>query len=367
MSSKNILDKLKDSLNDMLDFGPKGIIGIDIGLSAIKLAEVVEVSKGSYQVNRYASWPLNEGVLIEDEIQKEDELIEALRSAFKKLNSGAKNICIGLYGPNTIIKRMQMAAGSVEEIEDQVMWEAEQYLPFSIEEGNISFSIIGENSGGGVDVIVGAARKSLVHTFKDLLERINLKVKIVDLGAAALINVFDSVIDENERDKTWILIDVGAQKTHFIIYKNQAMVFYKEMNIGGLTITEEIQRQMGVNYEEAESLKIFGDGSGNVPEEIGMINFQVVEMFLAEFKKTIDFWINSTSEEVFDGCYISGGSSTIPGLRDGLQDLFGVEVKTFNLFERFSYNEKYISNEESDEIALRGVCAVGLAMRKISK
>lgn len=369
MDLKNIIEGIKDSINDSFQMGPRGVIGIDIGLSAVKMAEVNQTSEGNYKINRYASVDLPEGTIIEDEIQKEDEILRALQKCLEDLGSPSKFACVGISGPNTLIKRLQLAGGSPEEVEDQVSWETEQYLPFPIDEGNISFSVIGENQGGGIDVIIGAAKKSVVNTFKDLIERSNLKVKIMDHTAAATLNVIENVLGDEikEKGKTWIILDIGAQKTHFMIYKNGVLVFFKEMTIGGLTITEEIQRQMGVNYMEAESLKIYGDGSGNIPEEIVELINQVLDSFFAEIKKTLDFWTSSTSEESFDGCIITGGSTMLPGLPEALQELLETEVQVLNPFSVMTFNKNHIDESMINDIAFKGVGAIGLAMRTLAK
>ena len=369
MNLSDAISKLKDKIEDMFYVGPKGVIGIDIGLSAIKLAEVIQTSPGVYKINKYASIALPEGTIIEDEIQKEDEILKALQKGIKELNSSNKFVCLGLSGPNTIIKRLQLAGGASEDLEDQVIWEAEQYLPFPIEDGNVSFSVIGENPGGGVDVIIGAAKKNVIDSFKEIIERSKLKVKIIDLNAAATINVFEEVMGEEvkSKGKTFIVMDLGAQKTHFMIYKNGVLVFFKEINIGGLTITEEIQRQMGVNYHEAESLKIYGDGSGNIPEEIVELINQVLDSFFSELKKTVDYWVHSTSEEAFESCIITGGSALIPGLPEALQELFETNVQILNPFTTMPYNQNNITEDMINEIAYKGVCAIGLAMRSLPK
>ncbi len=369
MNLKDFISKIRDKIGDIFYVGPKGVIGIDIGLSAIKFAEVIQVSPGVYKINKYASVALPEGTIIEDEIQKEDEILKAFQKGIKELNSSNKFVCLGISGPNTLIKRLQLPGGSDEDLEDQVTWEAEQYLPFPIEDGNVSFSIVGENPGGGTDVIIGAAKKSVIDSYKDIVERSALRVKIVDLNAAATINVFEEVMGEEikNKGKTYIVMDIGAQKTHFMIYKNGILVFFKEINIGGLTITEEIQRQMGVNYNEAESLKIYGDGSGNIPEEIVELINQVLDVFFSELKKTVDYWVNSTSEEAFESCVLTGGSALIPGLPEALQELFDTNVQILNPFTTMPYNQNNITEDMINEIAFKGVCAIGLAMRSLPK
>ncbi len=369
MDLKNLTSAIQDQINDILAPSTVGVIGIDIGMSAIKFADVTKLSDGSYKVNKFVSKNLPDGTVIEDEIQKEDELLSILQEGLKDLNSSLKTVCLGLSGPNTLIKRLQIAGGLAEEVEDQVTWETEQYLPFPLDEGNISYSVVGENSGGGLDIIVGAVKKTVLATFKDLVERANVKVKVVDLNPAAVFNVFEYVMGESamSKGKTWILMDLGAQKTNFMICKNGILVFFKEINIGGLTITEEIQRQMGVSYEEAESLKIYGDGKGNIPEEIVDLINQVLDTFFSELKKTVDFWSSSTSEEEFDGCVITGGSSQINGLAEALQELFETEVQILNPLDKMTYNQNNISEEVMSDLSSRGVCAIGLAMRIFSK
>ncbi len=369
MASQNILDTIKNKIGDAFSLGASGLVGIDIGLSAIKMAVLNKQSDGSYKIMNYASVDLPEGTIGEDEIQKEDEFLKAMQIAIKKLDTSNRIACVGLSGPNTLIKRLQIAGGTNEEIEEQAIWETEQYLPFPIEEGNISYSLVGDNQSGGVDVIIGAAKKSVVTYYKDIVERTGFKVKIVDHCAAAVLNVFEHVMGEDAAKigTTWILVDMGAQKSNFLIYKNGRLVFYKEINVGGLTATEEIQRQMGVNYSEAESLKIHGDGSGNIPEEIVEITNQVSEIFFSELKKTIDFWTNTTSDETFDGCVITGGGSQALGLVEALKELLDTDVQILNPFKVMSYNKNNISEENIEEIASKGVCAIGLAMRSIPK
>ena len=199
MAATNILTTIKDSISDFFQVGSKGIIGIDIGFSAIKIAEASKMSDGSFKILHYASVNLPEGSIIENEIQKEDEILQALQLCLKQLRSSNRFACVGISGPNTIIKRLQLASGPDEEIEDQVSWEIEQYLPFPIDEGNVSYSIVAENQSGGVDVIIGAARKTVINSFKDVLERGGVKVKIVDLCAAATLNVVESVMPKDFR------------------------------------------------------------------------------------------------------------------------------------------------------------------------
>ncbi len=366
MDAEKILNSIVDQVKDSLKLGPKTLFGVDIGLSAVKVAEI-EKKGDDYKLVKYASVMLPEAVMIEDEIQKEDEILAALAKAMKQAKITNTQVCIGLFGPNTVARKLQLAGGSDEEIEDQVNWEAEQYLPFSLDESTVAFHMIGENEGGGVDVVIAAARNDVILNFRSLLEKANLKVKVIDMGMLAITNVFEQVMGErlDTLGESWLIVDIGAQKTEFIIYKNNMIIFTKEMSIGGVMITEEIQRQMGVNYFEAEELKIKGDGNGNLPEEIVQIIDDVVEAFYSEIKKTIDFYVSSTSDESLVGCLMTGGGVLIPGLIEGLEALLGVEVSVLNPFDGIDFDKKVFNEEQINEIAYTSVTALGLAMRQI--
>jgi len=353
-----VIGEIKDSLG----IGPKTVIGIDIGLSGIKVAEIVKTKKG-YILQSFAIENLAEGVLIEDEIQEEEQIRKSLKDALEKAGIEARFASLGLYGPNTVARKLQLAGGSEDDIADQVAWEAEQYLPFNLEESSVDFHVIGENEGGGIDVIIAAVRSDVLSSFRRLIEP-TLKLKIADLSLISLVNLFEVTMKDrlDVMNESWVIIDFGAQYTQFVIYKSNMIVFTKEIPVGGSMITEEIQRQMGVNYYEAEDLKINGDENGNLPEEILGIIDNVVENFLIEISKTINFYVTSTNDETFVGCMITGGGAEVPGLVDALGAVLKVEVDILNPLDVIEVNSKRVKSEEQ-EIVFRGAVAIGLALR----
>lgn len=366
MDLKPIIDQYSKKFKDVFDFGPKTLIGLDIGQSAIKAAVLSSDKKSiSFKLEYFNYVSLSEGAIIEDEIHREEEIVEAIKQIAKGAGAGVNKVCLGLAGQSTISRRLQLAGGSVEEIEEQVSWEAEQYIPFNPEESSLSFHVVGENEGGGVDVVVASARNGLIQTFKELVEAADLRVKIVDLNALAVLNLFRFVKEENlDQDKSVILMDVGAQNTQFLILRNGNLVFTKEMTMGGVMVTEEIQRQMGVNHRDAENLKTVGDSNGNLPEEVVEIIESVNKGFLADVKKTLEFYITSTSDESFENIFVTGGGALTPGLIEGLESTLGLSVEFINPFERIDYGKNF-SEQELETIGAIGVAAIGLAMRKI--
>lgn len=343
----------------------KQIAGVDIGASSVKIA-VIEGSEKSPTLTNFSIVPLPEGTIIQDEIQRPEDLAAGILEASENVGANPLICAVGISGTMTTARKLQLAGGTDEEIEDQVLWEAEQYLPFDIDTSTLDFHLVGENEGGGVDVIIGAAKNELIESYKDVVEETGGIVKVVDLGILAVTNIFELVMGKNieSSEESYLILDIGAAKTFFIIYKGGMMVFSKEVEVGGGDITEEIQRQMGLNYQEAEDLKIHGDPNGNLPEEILEIIDIVTEKIFGDIKKTIDFYVSSTSDESLVGCFVTGGGALIPGLLEGLEALLGVDVSVLNPFDAISYNEKKFTEEEINQIAYQGVQALGLAMRK---
>ncbi len=367
--AQELMRKGVNYVKDTFNLRPKSVVGIDLGSKTLKVAELVKTKGENYKLSRYATVDLPEGTIMEDEIVKEDDLIKAIQKACRDAKITAEVACIGLSGLNTTVKKLQMPAGNDEEIEDQIFWEAEQYINFSPEEAAIGFYKIGANEGGGIDVILGAAKNELIQRFKEVVEKTGLIVKIVDLNVLALVNVFEYVLEETlqEPNISWLLVEIGAQKTNFVIYRNKSLVFSKEIGFGGMMITEEIQRRLAVNFVQAEDLKTRVDENGNLPENVVEIINEMLENFFGEIKKTIDFYLKTTSDETFARCYLTGGSSMLAGLITNLEELLDLEVEILNPFTRFQYDDRKIDESQIGTIAYTGVVALGLAMREWKK
>jgi type IV pilus assembly protein PilM len=364
------LSVVKDFLFDVLGLGSKGLIGLDIGQHSIKIAEVFPVGRGSnktFKLMKFHYLVMPEGTIIEDEVQNNEDFIELLKQVFDEAKIKNKNVCLGLSGPNTVCKRVQIGATDEQDLQGQIEWEAEQYIPFDQDEATLAHSIIGQNAGGGYDVMIAAIHNVTGETYQGFCSESGLKVKILDLNMFALNNVFEHVHSHNIIDNSpgILLIDFGAQTTKLVIYKNKAPIFTREMNLGGSNITEEIQRQLGESFGNSEELKKSGDDQGNLPEEILEIIEMNLDSFFEEIKKTIDFFLTASSEQGLSMCFITGGSALLPGLMEGLENILGIEVSLLNIFEKIEYEEKNFNEEHLNFAAHYGAVAVGLAMRSM--
>jgi type IV pilus assembly protein PilM len=359
------VSELTDKLQEIIGgFSNGPTVGVDLGSHSIKVCEI-SGGKGKLKLERFAAINLGEAVIIEDEFQKPDEIIGALKNALRVAGSKSRNVSVGLYGQNTMTKRLSVPDGTQEEIQDSIIWESEQYIPFGADESEVSFSIIGDTVGGGKDVLLVAARTEVVEHFQDLLKEAKLIPKIVDLNVVAASNLFEmtAVALDPSLNEGAILIDWGAQSVKIIIYRNGGPIFTKELAVGGSLVTEEIQRQMALSYEEAEDLKISQDAQGNLPEEILGIAQGLLEGHIAEVKKNLNFYISAGSTEQITKCFVFGGGARSPLLIPMLTELLGIEVQVFNPFE-FGLSAVGKLKDMQDQIASTGVTAMGLALRK---
>ncbi len=358
---------LKEQIDELLGkLSPGGVFGIDIGAHSIKVCEISGNPK-KFKVDKFGAFVLSEAAIIEDEFQKPSEIVEGLQEAMKRAGIKSKTGCLGLYGPNTMTKRLNVPEGTKEEIEDHIMWEAEQYITFGADESQISFHIIGENEGGGKDALVAAARTDVVERFSAILADAKITPKIVDLNVLALSNIFEEVYadDLDEYSEGSLILDLGAQSTKVIVYKRGGPIFTKELPIGGGLVTEEIQRQMGVSYEEAEDLKTNGDENGNLPQEIlNIINTQIDQQ-VAEIRKNINFYISQGSAEKVNFCFVTGGNSLLPGMIEKLSAATSLEVKRIDVFSKIKIDERK-AEKSLDHLSAISAIAIGLAMRKVN-
>jgi type IV pilus assembly protein PilM len=356
---------LPKQISDLIgSLSSKDLLGIDIGTHSVKVSAVSPLGKGNYKILGFASVAIGEAVIIEDEIQKIEDVVAALEAAVRLSGVKSNAACLGIYGPNTITKRMAVPDGSPEDVEDHIMWESEQYIPFGVDDSEIVHQILRENEGGGFDAIMAAARADMIESFMQVCVQAALQVRIVDMSVFAINNFFEALyFDDLERlsDVGAVIIDFGAQTTKAMVYKDNGPLVTKEINIGGVLVTEEIQRQMGISYEEAEDLKISGDDSGNVPEEFIEIFDAHIEAIIEEVKKTVSYYIQSGAEKITE-CYITGGSLYLSGLIQALEVALECEVIIMDPREKFKVAKK-MDESMLELIGATGAVSLGLSMR----
>jgi len=367
MSNVSLKDQISSVLQGLSLGSSATIVGLDIGMSGVKVTELVKISSNSFQLNNFGFHPLTEGIIIDDQFHQPDLLKTAIKSAFAQGGIKSKSICYGFPSQNTVIKKMHAPIGTRQEIEDHISWEAEQFLPFGADNAAISVYIPegGEKQKEGVDVVMVAAKQDLVSNYDTLLKEAGFNVKIIDLQILSLINVFEISYSEEmeEYKKGTLLVDFGAQTTKILVYKEGLPIFTKVLSIGGVNVTEEIQKEIGLSFEEAEDLKLMRDDKGNTPQEITTIVMKIADKIVTQVKESINFYLSSSGQDRIFRCMATGGNLQLPGVLEALAKHTNLSVEIMDPFKKIKIKNKKISSEMLEQISYVGAVSIGLALR----
>jgi type IV pilus assembly protein PilM len=341
----------------------KEVIGIDIGSSSVKLVQLKEL-KDSYQLLAAGLLPLPPEAIIDNTLIDSGAVVAVVQKLASSLGvSRIKNVACSISGNSVIIRKISLPAMSAEELEEQIVWEAEQYIPFDINDVNIDFQILGPDGmdPSKMDVLLVACKKNIINDYTTLFNEAGLHLSIVDVDAFAIQNAFEMNHDAAPGE-VLALINIGAAIMNINIIKDGGTLFTRDVQMGGNLYTEEIQKQMGLSAPEAESLKLrAGEAQdGRLLELLSKVN----ETISQEIRRSLDFYNSSASDDRISRMYVSGGCSKTCNLVATVSDKVGLPVEMINPFARVRYSEKAFDPEYLQAIGpLMAVC-VGLAARK---
>ncbi len=344
-------------------FGKKDIIGLDIGSSAIKLAEIKETRKG-YQLKNIGEAIIPPEAIVNKIIINSDAVVEAVSSLIGNLGIKTKDAAISISGHSVIIKKVSLPQMSQRELREAIPWEIEQYIPHSVNEVNYDFQILpGESPEGNMDVLIVAAKKDIANDYIAVASDAGLNPVVVDVDVFALENMYE--VNYPSSDEIVALINIGASVTNINILKEGVSIFARDITVGGKQFTEWIQKEFDLSYDEAEKKKYSLGVNTSIPE-LGRITLDFTELICGEIKRTLDFFSTTmTSRETVRKIILGGGSSKIPHLREMLQDKSGAMVEMVNPFRNVLYSERDFDPEYILDIAPKMGVVVGLALRRI--
>lgn len=342
----------------------KAVLGLDISTAAVKLLELSKVGT-RYRVESYAVAPLPQDAFVDKNITNIDIVAEAIKTAVKQSGTKVRQACVAVSGSAVMSKVISIPASLDEaELEDQIMDEASQYVPYSLDEVNLDFEIqkVNENNPQMLDVLLVASRKENVNDRVEALAKAGLKTKIVDVEAFAIENAFVLLTDQLEgatEGKTYAVADVGASMATLNIVYDGHTVYTREQGFGGKQLTEEIQRRYGFSYEEAGLAK----KRGGLPDSYIV---DVLEPFkkamVQQISRSMQFFISSSANRSVDGIVLAGGCASIPGIDSMVEQTLGITAYIANPFISMALSNKVKPQTLSaDAPALMLAC--GLALR----
>ncbi len=345
---------------------PAPLIGLDISSSSVKLVELGRGKDGGLVLERCAVEQLEKGWITDGNVEKFEEVAEAVRRVVKKSGTRTKNVAMSLPASAVITKKIVLPGGlSDAELELQVESEANQYIPFSLDEVSLDFCVVGpsSSSAGDVDVLIAASRKEKVQDRQGLAEAAGLKPVVVDVESYASRLATGRLIDglPNKGVDTMVaLFEVGAMTTSMQVIRNDEVLYDRDQAFGGAQLTQLIVRQYGFSPEEAETKK----RSGDLPEdyESGVLR-PFVDNLAQEIGRALQFFFTSTPHNRVDYVMLAGGSASLPGLTDAITAQTSFACQVLNPFEGMAMGGGVRENKMRRE-APSYLSACGLAMRR---
>ena len=349
-------------------FKPKvpPLIGVDISSSSIKMVEITAAGKGMYRVERYAIEPLPKDSVVEGNINNLDAVSDALKRCHKRLGSNIKNLALALPNAAVISKKILVPAGQTEDdLEMQVETEANQYIPFAIEEVNLDFQVLGPapNSAEDIEVLIAASRKEKIIDRVAVAESAGLKAAVMDvdvLAAQTAFELIESQFPEGGKDQNIAIVDVGASVMAVNVLRNDQSIYMREQPFGGNQLTQEIQNKFGLSPEEAEAAK----RTGGLPDNYEADVLQpYMDMLGLEVARALQFFFTSTQHNQIHHIVLSGGSAAIPGVEEAVSKRVQVNTIVANPFVNMQVSGK-IKAKSLTQDAPSLMVACGLAMRR---
>ena len=343
----------------------KNVVGLDIGSSAIKLVELKEKKGGTYSLVKLRLERLSPEAIVDGSIMDSSMVVETITKLNNEKQIKNSNYATSLSGHSVIIKKISLPAMSPEELAESIQWEAEQYIPFDINDVNLDYvPLPSSGTGDNIEVILVAVKKEKINDYTSVISQTGKVAVLVDVDAFALQNAYEMNHDVDE-GKVIGLVNIGASVTNVNILSGSNSLFWRDITFGGNQYTDAIQRELSLSFEQAEDLKRGRPQGDHTIQQIIPILNSVSEDFAGELRKTLDFFTATSGAERVDEIVLAGGGSGVLNLDAILRDKFGIPVTILDPFRRVSVDESQFNPEELAEIAPSMAIAVGLAIRKL--
>jgi type IV pilus assembly protein PilM len=343
----------------------KNVVGIDIGSSSIKLVELIE-GKNGFKLQNLAISSLPPEAIVDGAFMDSVTIIDTIRDLITTSKVKTKDVVTSVSGHSVIVKKISLPFMTEAELGESIRWEAERYIPFDINDVNIDFQTFGSNPENPevMDVVLVAAKKDIINDYVSMIMEAGLNPVIIDIDAFALENML-AINYEIGKEEVVAIVNVGASITNINILKDNVSGFTRDIFKGGNQITEDIQRQLHVDYDEAEKIKVGSKVDVTSRSIVQNLLKTASESLAVEIRNSLDFFQSTTTYEKISKLYLSGGGSKIKDFDTLLQQEIGIPVEIVHPFTKIEYNEKNFDVEYLREIGSIMAVGVGLASRRV--
>jgi type IV pilus assembly protein PilM len=344
----------------------KSVVGLDIGSSAVKAVELKAVGKG-FKVVAYATEPIPPDSIVDGAIIDGTAVAEAIRRLFENKAFKSKEVAASLSGNAVIVKKITLPVMTEAELAESIYWEAEQYVPYDIQDVNLDYQILdggtGADSKGTMDVLLVAAKKEKIADYTGVISQAGRTPVVVDVDAFALQNAYEMNYGLDPLAVV-VLLNAGASAININILSGGRSLFTRDISVGGNAYTEAVQKELNLPSESAEQVKKGQPVDGASFDEVRPVLHAVTENVLLEVQKTFDFFKATAASDRIDRIYLSGGASRVDGFAAALEERFGAPVELFNPFKNMAFEPGKLGMADPDAEVPTAAVAVGLALRK---
>ncbi|WP_018860818.1 MULTISPECIES: pilus assembly protein PilM [unclassified Thioalkalivibrio] len=345
--------------------GKQGLLGVDVSSAAVKVLELARQGKG-YRVEAFAVEPLPDGVMVDKVCQDTEAVGNALARAVKRSGTRLKQCAMAVPSSAVITKTIQMSSTlSDSELEGQVFVEADQYIPYTLEEVNLDFQVLGKNEKNPqlVDVLVVASRRENVESRVAIAESAKLTPELVDVEAYSIEHASSRLVEQipDRQNKPIVaIVDVGSSVTAvYVVSQTEGVIYTREQNFGGRMLTEEIMRRYSMNYQEAGSAKM----SGDLPADyVSNILEPFKQTMMDQIQRLLQYFYVTRPQDSIDHILLGGGCAAIAGVDEMLEESSGTPVSIANPFRGMALSRRVNQQRfANDAPALLTAC--GLSIR----
>jgi type IV pilus assembly protein PilM len=344
----------------------KSLVGLDIGSSAVKAVELRPAGKG-YKVTAFGNEPVPPDSIVDGAIIDGAAVADAIRRLFDGRSIKTKDVAASLSGNAVIVKKITLPQMTEAELAESIYWEAEQYIPFDIQDVNLDYQILDPADSaagkGTMDVLLVAAKKEKIADYTGVIAQAGRSAVVVDVDAFALQNAYEINYGINP-GAVVVLLNAGASATNINILNGEQSVFTRDISIGGNAYTEALQKELNLPFDQADQLKRGVPVDSVTFEDARPVLRAVSENVMLEIQKTFDFFKATAASDRIDRIMVSGGASRAEGFTEMLTERFEAPVEPFDPFKKVGFEAKKF-NVHAAEVAPTVAVAVGLALRRV--
>lgn len=348
----------------MLFRRPKSLVGLDIGSSSVKAIELKASGKG-YRVSAIGVESVPPDSIVDGAIIDGGAVADAIRRLFTNKRFKANDVVASLSGNSVIVKKITLPAMTESELSESIYWEAEQYIPFDIQDVSLDYEIIDPGTGqDSMAVLLVAAKKDKIADYTNVIAQAGKTPVVVDVDVFALQNAFE-VNYGFEPSTVVAILNAGASAVNINILTGSQSVFTRDVSMGGNAFTEAVRKELNLPYEAAEMLKKGQDVEGATFEDARAVLRAMTDNVLLEVEKTFDFFKATAASERIDRIMLCGGASRVEGFPESLRERFNTAVEQFDPFRQVACDAKKLGIESAEDLAAVSAVALGLALRKV--